>query len=68
MAQETKRLICCKVQDDTMENLGIALNALTEVFSDEAYTNMELANKAHNLRMEIIPIITEIHAQNKSKE
>jgi len=68
MAQETKRLICCKVQDDTMENLSIALNALTEVFNDEAYTNMELANKAHDLRMEIIPIITEIHAQNKSKE
>ena len=68
MKQETKRLICGEVQNDTKENLGIALDALTKVFGDEAYTNIELANKAHDLRMEIIPIITEIHAQNKNKQ
>ena len=68
MAQKTKKYICCGVQDNTMENLGIALNALTEVYGDECYYNYEIANLVHDLRMKIIPVIHEIHEETKCKE
>ncbi len=68
MTKENKNYICCRVQENTMKNLGIALTALSEVWTDEHYYNYELANACHELRMKITPMIHECHEeQNRFK-
>ena len=61
--ENTKNYICCRVQENTMKNLGDALTALTQVHNDEHYYNYELANACHELRMKIIPMIHECHEE-----
>ena len=62
--ENTKNYICCRVQENTMKNLGDALTALTQVHNDEHYYNYELANACHELRMKIIPMIHECHEES----
>ena len=47
-----------------MKNLGIALEALSEVHTDEHFYNYELANICHELRMKLIPLIHECHEES----
>ena len=61
--KEDKNYICCRIQENTMKNLGIALTALSEVHTDEDFYNYELANACHELRMKIIPMIHECHKE-----
>jgi hypothetical protein len=63
MSKENKNYICCRIQKDTMKNLGDALTALSQVHTDEHYYNYELANACHELRMKIIPMIHECHEE-----
>tara|TARA_Y100000389_G_scaffold202213_1_gene246896 strand:+ start:1156 stop:1377 length:222 start_codon:yes stop_codon:yes gene_type:complete len=68
MTKENKNYIMCRIQEDTFKNLGDALTALTEVYTDELYYNAELASACHDLRMKIIPMIQEAHEeQNQYK-
>ena len=68
MTKENKNYICCRIQEDTMKNLGIALEALSEVHNSEHYYNYELSNACHELRMKLIPMIQECHdEENKFK-
>ena len=46
-----------------MKNLGDALTALSEVYTDEHYYNYELANACHDMRMKLIPMIHEAHEE-----
>ena len=64
MTKENKNYICCRIQENTMKNLGIALTALSEVYTDELYYNVELANACHELRMKLIPLIHECHEES----
>tara|TARA_R100001443_G_scaffold23955_1_gene36085 strand:- start:4732 stop:4950 length:219 start_codon:yes stop_codon:yes gene_type:complete len=67
MTKENK-YIRVRIQENTMKNLGIALTALSEVWTDELYYNAELANACHELRMKITPLIHECHEeQNRFK-
>ena len=63
MSKENKNYICCRIQENTMKNLGDALTALSEVYTDEHYYNYELANACHEMRMKIIPMIHEAHEE-----
>jgi len=66
--QNTKKYIRTRIQEDTMKNLGIALEALSEVHNEEHYYNHELSNACHELRMKLIPMIQECHDEkNKFK-
>ena len=61
--KEDKNYICCRIKENTMKNLGIALTSLSEVHTDEHFYNYELANACHELRMKIIPMIHECHEE-----
>ena len=67
MSKENK-YIRTRIAENTMNNLGTALEALTEVFTDEHYYNIELANACHDLRMKIIPMIHECHKEENRFE
>ena len=68
MSKENKNYICCRIQENTMKNLGDALTALSEVYTDEHYYNYELANACHEMRMKIIPMIQEAHEEQNRFE
>ena len=55
--------ICCRIQENTEENLRKVLHLLSEITNDEHYYNYELANACHELRMKIIPMIHECHEE-----
>ena len=63
MTKENKNYICCRIQRNTMKNLGVTLTALSEVHTDEHFYNYELANACHELRMKLIPMIHECHKE-----
>ena len=63
MTKENKNYIMCRIQENTMKNLGDALTALSKVHTDEHYYNIELANACHELRMKLIPMIHECHEE-----
>ena len=63
MTKENKNYICCRIQENTMENLGDALTALNDAYTDELYYNVELANACHEMKMMLIPIIHECHEE-----
>ena len=63
MTKENKNYICCRIQQDTMKNLGTALTALSDVFTDEHYYNYELANECHEMRMKVVAMIQEAHEE-----
>ena len=64
MTKENKNYICCRIQQNTMKNLGIALTALSDVFTDEHYYNYELADECHEMRMKVIAMIQEARKVN----
>jgi hypothetical protein len=68
MAQETKKYICCRIQSNTRRNLTNALIALSKTHTDECYYNYELADAVHEMSMEIMAMIHEIHEETKCKE
>ena len=63
MTKENKNYICCRIQQNTMKNLGDALTALNDAYTDELYYNYELANACHEMKMKLIPIIHECHEE-----
>ena len=68
MTKQNTKYIRTRIQEDTMKNLGIALEALSEVHNEEHYYNHELSDACHELRMKIIPMIQECHdEENKFK-
>ncbi len=68
MTKENKNYICCRIQENTWKNLITALEALSEIHTDEHFYNYELADICHELRMKLIPLIHECNEeQNKFK-
>jgi len=68
MTKENTKYIRVRIQENTMKNLGDALTAINDAYTDELYYNAELANACHELKMKIIPIIHECHEeQNRFK-
>ena len=64
MTKENKTYICCRIQENTMKNLGIALTALSEVHTDEHFYNYELADECHEMRMKVIAMMQEARKVN----
>ena len=62
--QNTKKYIRTRIQENTFENLGKALTALSDVFTDEHFYNYELADKCHEMRMKVIAMMQEARKVN----
>ena len=64
MTKENKNYICCRIQENTFENLGKALTALSDVFADEHFYNYELADECHTMRMKVVAMMQEARKVN----
>ena len=57
----TKNLICCRVELETLDNISRAINALQLVETDEFYYNYELSETARYFKNYLKEILTEIN-------
>lgn len=60
MTKNNKDYVCSRVQKDTLENLGKALEALTKITNDEHSYNYEISDATHKMRMEITEIFHQV--------
>ena len=66
--ENTKNYICCRIQENTEENLRKVLHLLSEITNDEHYYNYELSNTTDKMRTEVSFILQECYKeQNKFK-
>ena len=69
MSKETiKNLICCRVQENTHDNLCKAIRALNFIENDEFYYNYELSSVANDMKNKLVNILFEVDKEvNKHK-
>ena len=69
MTKETiKNLICCRVQENTHDNLCKAIRALNFIENDEFYYNYELSSVANDMKNKLVDILFEVDKEvNKHK-
>ena len=61
--ENTKNYVCSRVQKDTLENIGKALEALTEITNDEHFYNWEISDTTHKMRMELTEIFHQVREE-----
>ena len=69
MSKETiKNLICCRVQENTHDNICKAIRALNFIENDEFYYNYELSSVANDMKNKLVDILFEVDKEvNKHK-
>ena len=69
MTKETiKNLICCRVQENTHDNICKAIRALNFIENDEFYYNYELSSVANDMKNKLVDILFEVDKEvNKHK-
>ena len=61
MTKETiKNLICCRVQENTHDNICKAIRALNFIENDEFYYNYELSSVANDMKNKLVDILFEV--------
>lgn len=64
----TKNLICCRVQENTHDNLCKAIRALNFIENDEFYYNYELSSVANEFKDKLVDVLFEVDKEvNKHK-
>ena len=63
MTKKTKNYVCSRVQLNTLENIGKALVALTEITNDEHFYNYEISDSTHKMRMELTEIFHQVRTE-----
>ena len=64
----TKNLICCRVQENTHDNLCKAIRALNFIEGDEFYYNYELSSVANDMKNKLVDVLFEVDKEvNKHK-
>ena len=56
----TKNLICCRVQENTHDNLRKAIRALNFIENDEFYYNYELSSVANEFKNKLVDVLFEV--------
>ena len=57
----TKNLICCRVELETLDNISKAINALQLVETDEFYYNYELSKTSGELKNKLKEVLSEVY-------
>ena len=66
--ENTKNLFCCRVQENTQDNLCKAIRALNFIENDEFYYNYELSSVANDMKNKLVDILYEVNKEvNKHK-
>ena len=64
MTKETiKNLICCRVQENTHDNLCKAIRALNFIENDEFYYNYELSSVANEFKNKLVDVLSEVNKE-----
>ena len=63
MTKNTKNYVCSRIQQDTFDNLGKALELLTRVTNDEHFYNYEISDSTHKMRMELTEIFHQVRKE-----
>lgn len=68
MTKENKTYICCRIQENTHDNLCKAIRALNFIENDEFYYNYELSSVANEFKNKLVDILLEVDKEeNKFK-
>ena len=68
LKETTKNLICCRVQENTHDNICKAIRALNFIENDEFYYNYELSSVANDMKNKLVDILFEVDKEvNKHK-
>ena len=68
LKENTKNLICCRVQENTHDNICKAIRALNFIENDEFYYNYELSSVANDMKNKLVDILFEVDKEvNKHK-
>ena len=68
LKETTKNLICCRVQENTHDNICKAIRALNFIENDEFYYNYELSSVANDMKNKLVEILFEVDKEvNKHK-
>ena len=68
MTKENKNYICCRIQENTHDNLCKAIRALNFIENDEFYYNYELSSVANEFKNKLVDILLEVDKEeNKFK-
>ena len=66
--ETTKNYICCRVQENTHDNICKAIRALNFIENDEFYYNYELSSVAIDMKNKLVDILFEVDKEvNKHK-
>lgn len=63
MTKNTKKYVCCRVEDSTINNLEKILKLLSEVTIDEREFNYEISDSTHDMRVEIMEILNQVRTE-----
>lgn len=63
MNKNTKKYVCCRVEDSTINNLEKILKLLSEVTIDERDFNYEISDSTHYMRVEIMEILNQVRIE-----
>ena len=58
-----KNLICCRVQENTHDNLRKAIRALNFIENDEFYYNYELSSVANEFKNKLVDVLSEVNKE-----
>ena len=68
MTKENKTYICCRIKENTHDNLCKAIRALNFIENDEFYYNYELSSVANEFKNKLVDILLEVDKEeNKFK-